>query len=77
MEVLNVENRVTRRGSPDWFSGTVWLDGDSIFIEPGERHWHGAAPQHGMVHLAIQEASVDGIDATWLEHVANSDYDQA
>src|SRR5450432_1619143 len=28
--------------------------GDTIWIEPGERHWHGAAPSRTMVHLAVQ-----------------------
>lgn len=29
--------------------------GDVVWIAPGERHWHGAAPQQGMSHIAIQE----------------------
>src|SRR4051812_25765670 len=28
--------------------------GDTVWIPPGEKHWHGAAPTHGMVHLALQ-----------------------
>lgn len=27
--------------------------GDVVTIDPGERHWHGAAPGHDMTHLAI------------------------
>src|ERR1700682_4295410 len=27
--------------------------GDVVFFEMGEKHWHGASAQVGMVHLAI------------------------
>ncbi|GHF35221.1 (R)-mandelonitrile lyase [Seohaeicola zhoushanensis] len=47
--------------------------GDTIWIPPGEEHWHGAGPTTGMVHLAIQEA-VDGKAADWLEQVSDADY---
>ena len=29
------------------------LAGDVVLIEPGEKHWHGAAPEQDMTHLAI------------------------
>ena len=48
--------------------------GDTIWFEPGERHWHGAAPNSIMVHLAIQQADDTGSTATWLEHVSDEDY---
>src|SRR5262249_53586870 len=47
--------------------------GDTIWIPPGEKHWHGAAPATGMVHLAIQEA-LDGNHVDWLEPVSDADY---
>lgn len=47
--------------------------GDTVWIPPGEEHWHGAAPTTGMVHLAIQEAQ-DGQMTDWLEHVSDADY---
>ncbi len=47
--------------------------GDTIWIPPGEKHWHGAAPANGMVHLAIQEA-LDGNHVDWLEPVSDADY---
>ncbi len=28
--------------------------GDSVYFEPGENHWHGAAPNRFMSHLALQ-----------------------
>src|SRR3954453_5096107 len=30
--------------------------GDRVFFEPGENHWHGAAPTRFMTHIAIQQA---------------------
>lgn len=47
--------------------------GDTVWIPPGEEHWHGAAPDTAMVHLAIQEKE-DGSAATWLEQVSDADY---
>ncbi len=48
--------------------------GDTVWIAPGEKHWHGASPSQGMVHLAFQEATEDGKHAVWLEHVSDEDY---
>ena len=45
------------------------LPGDVIWFEPGERHWHGAAPNRTMVHLAVQRADEAGRTAMWQEHV--------
>ena len=47
--------------------------GDTVWIAPGEKHWHGAAPEHGMVHLAFQEA-LDGKHVEWMEHVTDAEY---
>ena len=47
--------------------------GDVVFIPPGEKHWHGAAPSTGMVHIAMQE-SLDGTHVTWMEHVTDAEY---
>lgn len=47
--------------------------GDTVWIPPHEEHWHGAAPDQPMVHLAMQEA-LDGRVADWLEHVSDADY---
>ena len=48
--------------------------GDTVWIEPGEVHWHGAAPGHTMVHLAMQVADAAGIDVAWLAHVSDQEY---
>lgn len=42
--------------------------GDVVWIPPGEKHWHGAADDTAMVHIAMQEA-LDGVMVEWLEHV--------
>jgi quercetin dioxygenase-like cupin family protein len=132
MEIITAEQRDTRRGPAEWFTGTVWMDpvadtaeparlratrvsfepgartawhthplgqvihiltgvgrvqreggpvvtvrpGDTVIFEAGERHWHGAAPNHGMVHLAMQEADDTGRHVTWLEHVNDTEYAQ-
>jgi quercetin dioxygenase-like cupin family protein len=47
--------------------------GDVVFIPPGEKHWHGASPTTGMVHIAMQE-SQDGNHVTWMEHVTDAEY---
>ena len=50
--------------------------GDVVWIPPGEKHWHGAAPNNAMVHISMQEA-LDGSFVTWLEHVTDADYNVA
>ena len=47
--------------------------GDTVWIPPGEEHWHGASPTNGMTHVPIQEA-LEGQAANWLEHVTDEDY---
>ena len=47
--------------------------GDRVFFEPGEDHWHGAAPSRFMTHVAMQEAR-DGSVADWMEHVTDEQY---
>ena len=48
--------------------------GDRVFFEPGENHWHGAAPNRFMVHIAIQEPDENGSPVTWGEHVTDDEY---
>jgi len=47
--------------------------GDTIWFAPGEKHWHGAAPDVAMTHLAMQEA-LDGSAVDWLEPVTDAQY---
>ena len=47
--------------------------GDVVWIPPGEKHWHGAAPTTAMTHIAIQE-QLDGKAVEWMEHVSDVQY---
>jgi quercetin dioxygenase-like cupin family protein len=47
--------------------------GDVVWIEPGEKHWHGASPTTALTHIAIQE-QLDGKAVEWLEHVTDQQY---
>jgi quercetin dioxygenase-like cupin family protein len=50
--------------------------GDTIYTPPGQWHWHGAAPGHFMVHLAIWDGtgSDGGPETEWGEHVTDEEY---
>jgi quercetin dioxygenase-like cupin family protein len=47
--------------------------GDVVWIPPDEKHWHGAAPETAMTHIAIQEA-LEGEVVTWMEQVSEAQY---
>lgn len=47
--------------------------GDVVWFAPEERHWHGAAPDTAMSHIALQEVK-DGKVVTWAEHVSDAEY---
>ena len=130
MKIVSSKDRPSRKASPDWFTGPVWVDeivvnpepshlrafrvsfapgartnwhthplgqtlhvlsglglvqlegepireirpGDTVSFAPHERHWHGAAANHTMVHLALQEADAKGVDVVWLEQVSDEQY---
>ncbi len=130
MQIYKAEERPSRRGPAEWFTGEVWIDqvilgtapsrlqaarvtftpgartawhthpvgqtlyvlngigrvqllgqrvrtiypGDTVQIAPGEKHWHGAAPDRVMTHLALQEADDSGEVVQWLEHVTDAEY---
>jgi quercetin dioxygenase-like cupin family protein len=47
--------------------------GDVVWIAPGEKHWHGAAPTTTMTHIAIVE-KLEGRSTDWMEHVTDEQY---
>lgn len=49
--------------------------GDVVWIPPGEKHWHGAAPTKAMTHFAIHE-QLDGKVVDWMEHVSDEQSQQ-
>jgi quercetin dioxygenase-like cupin family protein len=50
--------------------------GDTIYTPPGQWHWHGAAPDHFMTHLAMWEAPEDDEtpETEWGELVTDQEY---
>jgi len=64
--VTEGQGRVQSRGEPI----ITIRPGDVAYIPGDERHWHGAAPDHFMTHIAITEG-----DTEWGEHVADAEYD--
>ena len=63
------QGRVQREGGPV----EAVNPGDVIRFAPGERHWHGAAPEVAMSHFALQGAE-DGRTADWAEPVSDAQY---
>jgi quercetin dioxygenase-like cupin family protein len=47
--------------------------GDTVWIPPGVKHWHGATPSTGMTHIAITE-TLDGKNVDWMEQVTDEQY---
>jgi len=47
--------------------------GDVVWIPPGQKHWHGAATNSSMAHIAIVE-TLDGQSVEWMEKVNDSQY---
>jgi quercetin dioxygenase-like cupin family protein len=66
--VTEGEGRVQSRGEP----AVKIRAGDVVFTPGQEWHWHGAAPDHFMTHLAVSEG-----DAEWGEQVTDGDYHAA
>lgn len=53
--------------------------GDVICIEPGVKHWHGAAQDSWFSHLSISASKSDGTGKTgtdWLDPVDRASYDK-
>lgn len=61
--------RVQREGGPI----KEVRPGDVVWFPADEQHWHGAAPETAMTHLAIQE-KLNGSAVEWLEHVTDEQY---
>jgi len=59
-----------RRGGPI----EIIRPGDRVFFEPGEEHWHGAAPDRFMTHIAMLDVDDEGNSATWGDHVTDDEY---
>ncbi len=73
LHVLEGVGFVQARGEP-----SVELHpGDTVWAPPGEWHWHGAAPDRFMAHLAIWEAPDQGTESDWGELIDEATYEAA
>jgi quercetin dioxygenase-like cupin family protein len=68
--VLEGVGRAQRRGGPV----EAIRPGDRVFFAPGEEHWHGAAPDRFMTHLALLDVDDEGNSARWGDHVTDDEY---
>mgnify|MGYP005820596461 CR=1 FL=1 len=48
--------------------------GDTVVTPAGEWHWHGAAPDRFMTHLAVWEACDGGEETEWGDQVTDEEY---
>jgi len=71
--VIEGVGRAQRRGGPV----EEIRPGDRVFFEPAEEHWHGAAPDRFMTHIAMVDVDEAGNAATWGEHVTDEEYGAA
>lgn len=64
--VTDGRGRVQKWGEPSQEIGA----GDTVYVAPNEKHWHGAAPGTRMAHFAVNL----NVTTTWLEPVSEDDY---
>ena len=48
--------------------------GDTVIIPPDVVHWHGAAHDRLMIHLALSEVTEAGENVVWMEKVTDAEY---
>lgn len=48
--------------------------GDAVWIPAGVKHWHGAAPDSAMTHIAMAPLDGEGRSSTWMEKVSEEQY---
>jgi quercetin dioxygenase-like cupin family protein len=70
LHVTEGQGLVQRRGAPP----EVVRAGDTVEFDPGEDHWHGAAPGRFMAHLALNEVDADHPIADWGDKVTDDEY---
>lgn len=73
-QYLHVTQGVARFGSRDGSIIEVRA-GQTLYTPPGEEHWHAAAEDSFMEHLAVLENADDPAATTvWLEHTTDEEY---
>ncbi len=73
LHALSGAGRVQELGQPV----RAFMPGETVVVPAGVKHWHGSAPGHLFVHLALTESDDKGETATWLEAVSDADYNAA
>ena len=68
--VTQGRGRVRRAGGPI----EIVHPGDVVWFPADEKHWHGAAPDTAMTHIAIQEG-LNGTYVTWLEKITDDEFE--
>lgn len=70
---LIVTDGVGRTGTED---GRIeeFRKGDVLWCPVGVKHWHGAAPDSAMTHLALTGTAADGKNVEWMEEVTDDQY---
>jgi len=73
-QFLYVTEGVARFGTRDGKVVDVH-PGQTIFVAPGEEHFHAASEGSFMEHVAVLEAADDpATTTTWLERITDADY---
>lgn len=57
-------------------TASAFSKGDVVWIPPNIKHWHGAAPNEAMTHVAVAEKLGDRT-VTWMEPVTDTQYSNA
>lgn len=48
--------------------------GDVVCFSPGEKHWHGAAPDTFMIYITINPAANSDGGTSWMEPATDEEY---
>lgn len=73
-QYLRVTQGVARFGGRDGKIIEVH-PGETLYTPPGEEHWHAAAPDCFMEHIAMLQNGEDpAATTTWGEHITDAEY---
>lgn len=74
-QYIRVTQGVARFGDRDGNIVEV-RPGETLYTPPGQDHWHAAAPNSFMEHIAFLESADDAADTTdWKEHITDAEYE--
>lgn len=68
IHVSSGQGWVAQRGAP----AVRVRNGDTVWTPPGEEHWHGAAEDAFMVHVAVSMGQTE-----WLDEVGHEEFAEA